>query len=66
MDPNLADALAEYARLTVRVEFFAADDPCPVCAALAGQAFDADDAPIIPVPTCQNEICRCDYLPVVG
>jgi hypothetical protein len=25
--------------------------------------FDPREAPVIPVPRCKNETCRCDYLP---
>jgi hypothetical protein len=47
------------------VEMFGAADPCPACASVAGRRFVVAAAPPIPVPGCGNEICRCDYLPVL-
>lgn len=41
-------------------------DACPTCRALAGRRYPIQRAPTIPVPGCTNDICRCDYLPVVG
>ena len=46
-------------------EFFAMDDACPPCRALAGKVFDPREAPVIPVRDCRNEACRCDYLPAL-
>ena len=57
-------ALADFERLGVRVEFFAAEDACVVCAALRGNVHDPRTAPPIPVPGCLNDLCRCDYMPV--
>lgn len=65
MDENLAILLQSLAESGIEAEFFAMDDACPVCRSLAGKLFDATDATTIPVPTCENDICRCDYLPVV-
>lgn len=48
-----------------RVQVHGASDPCPSCAAVAGRVFALSAAPGIPVPGCGNEVCRCDYLPVV-
>jgi hypothetical protein len=64
MDPSLRILLANCAEAGEQVEFYAVDDACPVCRALAGQLFDPKDALDVPVPGCQNETCRCDYLPV--
>lgn len=66
MDPNLAALLRQCTDAGIKVEFYAMGDACPVCRALAGKLFDAHDAPVIPVPTCQGDGCRCDYLPVVS
>ena len=47
------------------IEMFGADDPCSACPGVNGRRFSISHAPPIPVPGCQNEICRCDYLPVL-
>lgn len=65
MDENLAELLRQLPDFGAQAEFFAMDDACPVCRALAGRVFDPCEAPIIPVPNCENDICRCDYLPLV-
>jgi hypothetical protein len=58
--------LAEYVTAGVRaVEHHAADDACPTCGALHCRTFDPRSAPPIPVPGCERDACRCDYLPVV-
>ena len=58
--------LAEYVRAGVHaVEHHAAEDACPTCAALHCERFEPRSAPPIPVPGCERETCRCDYLPVV-
>jgi uncharacterized protein (DUF983 family) len=60
------EALRSYSEAGVhRVQMCGASDPCPSCAAVAGRLFALSAAPAIPVPGCGNEICRCDYLPVV-
>jgi hypothetical protein len=64
MDSNLRDLLRDVRRFGGEVEFFAMEDACPICRALRGKRFDPREAPTIPVPHCQNEACRCDYLPV--
>lgn len=61
---NLRKALAQHAVMGVQVEFFAAPDSCPVCQVIAGKLFDPRSAPEIPVLACDDEYCRCDYLPV--
>lgn len=66
MDPNLRTLLRQTAKAGWQVEHFAAPDACPVCRTLAGRRVDPADAPIIPVAECENEFCRCDYLPVSG
>lgn len=66
MDENLAKLLEFAAKSDSQVEFFPMDDACSVCHALAGKVFEPREAPIIPVPDCQYDICRCDYLPVVS
>jgi hypothetical protein len=64
VDPKLRKALAQYAAMGIRVEFFAVPDACPSCRMLAGKLYDPRSAPEIPVPSCEREFCRCDYLPV--
>ena len=60
------EALRSYAEDGLRkVEMLGADDACPACAAVVGRTFALSAAPPIPVPGCSNEICRCDYLPVI-
>jgi hypothetical protein len=60
------EALRSYAEASIRrVEIDGADDACSACAAVGGRTFALSAAPSIPVPGCTNEICRCDYLPVV-
>lgn len=63
MDPNLRILLVQTAEAGWRVEFFAGEDACGVCRAQAGQKFDPSEAPVIPVAECENDICRCDYIP---
>jgi hypothetical protein len=63
MDPNLKELLRDLRNHGAKAEFYAMDDACWVCRALAGRVFDPREAPTIPVPDCQNEACRCDYLP---
>jgi hypothetical protein len=58
--------LADYVLSGVRaVEHHAAPDACPACRALHRRRFDLRSAPPIPVPACERDVCRCDYLPVV-
>ena len=57
--------LADLADAGLQAEYFGAYDACPACRALAGRIFDPRVAPRIPVAACSNDICRCDYLPVV-
>ena len=60
------EALHSYGEAGIgKVELCGGDDACPACAAVAGRTFTLSAAPPIPVPGCSNEICRCDYLPVV-
>jgi hypothetical protein len=61
-----SEALRSYTEAGARsVEIDGADDACPACAAVIGRMFTLSAAPPIPVPGCSNEICRCEYLPVV-
>jgi hypothetical protein len=71
-DLDAADAVAmlrtlsDYITSGVRaVEHHAAEDACPTCAALHRRRFHPRSAPPIPVPGCERNPCRCDYLPVV-
>jgi hypothetical protein len=64
MDPSLRELLRDAERFGVRVEFTPRLDACPTCQRLIG-IYEPRDAPIIPVPDCENEACRCDYLPFV-
>jgi rubrerythrin len=60
------EALRAYSKAGVhRVQMCGASDPCPSCAAVANRLFALSAVPPIPVFGCSNEICRCDYLPVV-
>jgi hypothetical protein len=47
------------------IEMFGADGPCSACSGVNGRRFSISDVPPIPIPGCRNEICRCDYLPVL-
>lgn len=59
-------ALLEYAAAGLSsIQMLGSEDACPACAAVAGRVFLITAAPAIPVPGCSNEICRCDYLPVI-
>jgi hypothetical protein len=62
------DSLASYAAHGVRFVDLtpALPDACPACQAMAGRRFALEDAPPIPIRECSNDVCRCDYLPVVG
>ena len=61
-----AESLRSYRELGVPiVEMIGSDDSCLACAAVNGRRFALANAPAIPVPGCSNEICRCDYLPIV-
>jgi hypothetical protein len=61
--PDLKELLRDLRNHGAKAEFYAADDACEACRALAGKVFDPREAPTIPVPACRNEACRCDYLP---
>jgi len=63
VDPDLKELLRDLRNHGAKAEFFAEPDACPACRALAGRVFDPGEAPVIPVPRCKNETCRCDYLP---
>jgi hypothetical protein len=65
MDPNLRELLRDLRNHGVKAEFYAEDDACVVCRALAGKVFDPREAPTIPMRDCLNETCRCDYLPAL-
>jgi hypothetical protein len=60
------EALRSYSEAGLSsIGIIGAAGPCPACAAVAGRQFAIADAPTIPIPGCSNEICRCDYLPVI-
>ena len=63
VDPNLKELLRDLRNHGAKAEFFAENDACLPCRALAGKVFDPRDAPVIPVRNCRNDRCRCDYLP---
>jgi hypothetical protein len=63
MDPDLQRTIDAASAHGVLVEFYAVPDACLVCRALLGKVFEPRNAPVIPVPDCTNETCRCDYLP---
>ena len=62
------EALASYVKFGANgVQVFGGDDDeaCPACRAVSGKVYPLDQAPPIPIPGCTNDICRCDYLPVI-
>lgn len=63
VDANLKELLRDLRNRGANAEFYAMDDACAVCRALAGKIFDPREAPSIPVPDCLNDACRCDYVP---
>ena len=63
MDPSVRELLRDLRNHGMKAEFYAEDDACAACRALAGKVFDPREAPTIPRPDCLNEACRCDYLP---
>ena len=63
VDPDLKELLRDLRNHGAKAEFFAEKDACSACRSLAGKVFDPREAPVIPVPRCKNETCRCDYLP---
>jgi hypothetical protein len=65
VDPDIKELLRDLRNHGTEAEFFAMDDACPPCRALAGKVFDPRDAPVIPVRDCRNDACRCDYLPAL-
>lgn len=60
-----AESLARMAEFGAKAQFSAMPDACPACRALNGRVFEPQAAPPIPVPGCANEICRCDYSPLL-
>jgi hypothetical protein len=64
MDRHFQILLANAVRRGGRVRFSAGEEACSVCRMLDGRVFDPKIAPIIPVKGCENDVCRCDYLPV--
>lgn len=66
MDPDHGKLLRAAVRRGHKVMFTAAEDACSVCRMLDGRVFEPTIAPTIPVKGCQNETCRCDYVPVSG
>ena len=64
MDPNPAEVLAAAVRRGHRVMFVAVEEACSVCRMLDGRVFEPTIAPTIPVKGCENQVCRCDYVPV--
>ena len=65
MDPHVQRTIDDAIEHGALVEFYAAPDACLVCRALLAKVFEPYNAPVIPVPDCTNEACRCDYLPVL-
>jgi len=63
VDPSLRQLLRDFAKYGSKAEHFAMDDACPVCKSLSGTVYDPREAPPIPVPGCESDVCRCDYLP---
>ena len=63
MNPHVQRTINDAIEHGALVEFYAAPDACLVCRALLGKVFEPHNAPVIPVPDCTNEICRCDYFP---
>ena len=61
MDPLVQRTVNDAVEHGALVEFYAAPDACLICRALLGKVFEPRDAPVIPVPNCPNEACRCDY-----
>lgn len=64
MDPLVQRTINDAVERGALVEFYAAPDACLTCRALLGKVFDPHEVPVIPVPNCTNESCRCDFLPV--
>ena len=63
MDHHVQRTINDAIEQGTLVELYVAPDACLVCRALLGKVFEPHDAPLIPVPDCTNEMCRCDYLP---
>jgi hypothetical protein len=63
MDPHVQRTINDASDHGALVEFYAAPDSCLVCRELLGKVFEPHNAPVIPVPGCTNQMCRCDYLP---
>jgi hypothetical protein len=67
--PTYAATLLARFRLGMRsggaisgVRVIAASDSCPACLAMAGQVYDPDEAPLIPIGDCVSQGgCRCAY-----
>jgi hypothetical protein len=65
VETDLKELLRDLRNHGMKAEFFAEDDACAACRSLAGKVFDPRDAPVIPLRGCQNDACRCDYLPAL-
>ena len=63
MNPHVQRTINDAIEQGVLVEFYVAPDACLVCRALLARVFEPHDAPVIPVPNCTSETCRCDYIP---
>ena len=62
----LESVLASYRAVGIeRVEVSSPDRPCGSCSALLGRAYTTADAPILPLASCEHDVCHCDYVPVL-
>jgi hypothetical protein len=61
----LAASLADIRLGGYRVEILTDDASCAECRKFAGHVFDPRAVPVLPYDRCRNELCRCDYIPVV-
>jgi len=66
MDPDHEKLLRAAVNRGHKVMFIAAEGACSVCRMLDRRVFDPTIAPTIPVKGCEDEACRCEYLPVAG
>lgn len=63
MSRAFQDLLSAAVRRGHKITFIAVEGACSVCRMLDGRVFDPTIAPVIPVKGCENEVCRCEYLP---
>ncbi len=63
----LESVLGSYRAVGIeQVEIMSPQDPCPACAALLGRPYATGHAPLLPLPDCEHDVCRCDYVPVLA